>query len=134
MKKYSIWKAFGKMKMLVNLQRTTNTISLNVEVKQLKTEKHMLAQQVKRMTEEQCVLKQTNHTYVESEKNMVGIISWMLDMHNGMLDDDQSHIFLDELRNVYQNEGLKKFVDEQRNGEEEENRLSLTVDEVGFSS
>ena len=134
MKKYSIWKAFGKMKMLVNLQHTTNAISLNVEVEQLKTEKHLLAQQVKRMTKEQYVLNHTNQTYVESEKNMVGIISWMLDMHNGMLDDDQSHIFLDELRNVYQQKGLKSFVDEQRNGEDAENPLSLTVDEVGCSS
>ena len=122
------------MKMLVNLQHTTNVISLNVEVEQLKTEKHLLAQQVKRMTKEQYVLNHTNQTYVESEKNMVGIISWMLDMHNGMLDDDQSHIFLDELRNVYQQKGLKSFVDEQRNGEDAENPLSLTVDEVGCSS
>ena len=36
------------------------------------------------------------------EKHMLTIISWLLDMHSGMIEDVQSHQFLTELREIYQ--------------------------------
>jgi hypothetical protein len=36
------------------------------------------------------------------EKHMLTIISWLLDMHSGMIEDIQSHQFLTELREIYQ--------------------------------
>ena len=41
------------------------------------------------------------------EKHMLTIISWLLDMHSGMIEDVQSHQFLTELREIYQHAKIK---------------------------
>ena len=61
---------------------------------------------------------------------MISIISWLLDMNNGMLDDEQSKIFLNELRDVYQNIQLNDLNNDLLLNDANNNDV-LRVNEVG---
>ena len=97
-----------------------------------------MSKEVVQLNQEMKRLKQTMETMKiekikssQSEKNMLNIISWLLDMHSGMIEDDQAQLFLQELRDTFGDakmraasnnlEGLDDYDDD------------LVVTEVGMS-
>ena len=128
MKKYSIWKAFAKLKSQVQCDNTVNTISLKYDT--LKNENSLMKQKMNNMINDSLNLKKEKLNYEKSQQNMISIISWLLDMNNGMLDDEQSKIFLNELRDVYQNVQLNDLNNDLLLNDANNNDV-LRVNEVG---
>ena len=118
MEKYSIWKAFAKLKQDMILRTSTHDIADQVIL--LNNESTKMKQQMKNMINAKKVAEQR-------EANMLNIISWLLDMHSGMIDDDQSVQFLQELREVFSTAKVRVL---KHNNEDEDN---LVVTEVGMS-
>ena len=103
MQKYSTWRAFAKMKALVNIRkaievegRETATAAAKLRVIELTQAKQNVEMELARLKEEQ-------GGFQEREKNMLNIISWLLDLHSSDEEEEQhNQAFLKELRSVYE--------------------------------
>ena len=92
MEKFSIWRAFSALKADVSLRKGTDGMSKEVV---------QLNQEMKRLKQTMETMKIEKFKSSQSEKNMLNIISWLLDMHSGMIEDDQAQLFLQELRDTF---------------------------------
>ena len=99
----STWRAFAKMKALVNIRkaievegRETATAAAKLRVIELTQAKQNVEMELARLKEEQ-------GGFQEREKNMLNIISWLLDLHSSDEEEEQhNQAFLKELRSVYE--------------------------------
>jgi hypothetical protein len=103
MQKYSTWRAFAKMKGMVKLRKAMHLQGRASDVEAAERRVVALARAKQNAELQLARLKDEQSGFQEREKNMLNIISWLLDLHSSDAEEEQhNQAFLKELRSVYE--------------------------------